>query len=293
MRPGPLGCGQQLAEAEDDAALVLVQDLDREQQPEDDGADHEDDRSHHAPFRTRNRSPSIDTTWSGSPRATALLGHGLPPLALHDHPALGVEVRSRPVARSPTSPSAPVTGRRRWAWITSRTSSGRPRRHDEHRREQLPEVHAQLGKGRVDEHHRAEDHGDEAAHGQEAVRGDLDLGREEADRQQDQQHAGPVDRDDLAREQEQDQAERAQDAREEHAGVADLGAEAGEGAEQQQEQHLRPGDRREDGLPPVHVHGDRLLAGQVQASPCDPSKRLTSRPSSWPAGRARPSRRGR
>ena len=44
IEPGALGLRQHLAEAEDDAALVLVQDLDREQQPEDDGADDEHHR---------------------------------------------------------------------------------------------------------------------------------------------------------------------------------------------------------------------------------------------------------
>ena len=42
--PGALGLRQHLAEPEDDAALVLVQDLDRQQQPEHDGAEDEDHR---------------------------------------------------------------------------------------------------------------------------------------------------------------------------------------------------------------------------------------------------------
>src|SRR3990172_8199454 len=66
--------------------------------------------------------------------------------------------------------------------------------------------------------------------------------------------AGRVDGDDLAREEEEDQTERPHDPGEDHPGMADLGSQAGERPQQQQEQDLRLRDRGEDGLSPVHGH---------------------------------------
>ena len=127
---GALGRSQNAAQPEDDAALVLAQNLDGVQQVEnDDGAHYDQNRNYgtvgHGNFlsltqqglyssaviadvhlwraagSTRSSNCSCPVTRSAAPLATGRARHGLPDLALHQHMAL----RDRgPPSRLPGSP---------------------------------------------------------------------------------------------------------------------------------------------------------------------------------------------
>src|SRR5438093_4281031 len=120
-QPRALGRFQEVAQTEDDGPLVLVQDLDGEEQPEDehDGDDHP--RLHQAPFRTRSVSPSteVTVTWSPGPTGASATPRQRSP-STRTQPSGASGVSATPCC--PTRPLSPVTGTRRWAWITRRTS---------------------------------------------------------------------------------------------------------------------------------------------------------------------------
>src|SRR5439155_16965212 len=110
---GPLGLGQKLPEAEDDPPLVLVEDLHREKDPEDDD-ENDDARSHHGSFRTLSVRPSTAATVTVCPAGT-----GESATARHRSPWTCTQpCGSSGVAATPISPTmadAPVRGGRRWA----------------------------------------------------------------------------------------------------------------------------------------------------------------------------------
>ena len=195
--PRALGLRQQLAEAEDDAALVLVQDLHREQQPEHDEPSDDDYRPHHAPFRTRSVRPSTPIDGhrlAARPPAPSATPRQRSPCT--QHPALGREVGRRPPPRCPIRPSAPgdAAGAAAPA-TTSRTSSDRARRHHQRRRAAACAAGTRSsGTGASTSIIAPEDHRGDAAHGQEAVGRDLHLGREQAHREQDRAARPPSSR---------------------------------------------------------------------------------------------------
>src|SRR5262249_14079579 len=116
----PLGVGQELAEPEDDTTLVLVEDLDAQEDPEDQETEGDEVAFHHAPFRTRRRRPSMPTTSTRAPGSS-----GPSACARHRSPCTpprppGCSDAAAPPER-PTSPSAPVVALRRCASTTMRT----------------------------------------------------------------------------------------------------------------------------------------------------------------------------
>ena len=190
---------------------------------------------------TRNVSPSTPTTRTGAPSGIgrSATARQISPCSL----IWPVGVRGpAAVPVAPTSASAPSCGRRERA-RTPAVSANR----------KIPAVTATVGTSTshetrkpglrlVIQHQRAERHRDHAADGQHAVADDLHLGDEQHDREEDQQHAGKVDRQALEGEERQDQRDAADDAGQDDAGVRQLEDEPERAEHQEHVGDVRIGD---------------------------------------------------
>ena len=185
-RPGPLRLGEQPAEPEDDAALVLARDLDRreqEEQQQDDDDDDDDDGGGHGSFRgcagsydgrgssgARARRARARPRRRRPPRRPARAARRrrarLPELAADgDEPSGAHDARAAPTSVVRARP--PPARRRAWTTFASANAKKSRARAGDPERDRQRDLVRRSRRG-VEEQQRAEDEADRARHASSA-----------------------------------------------------------------------------------------------------------------------------
>ena len=120
----PWAAGSSLPSRKIDAALVLVQDLHRQQQPEHHEAEYEHNGGITPPFGPG--ASVLRRTRPRPDRRERLLGPRAPALPLHDHPALGLEI-ALGLAAPPHEAFAAGAGRAPLGWVIVRRARAEER----------------------------------------------------------------------------------------------------------------------------------------------------------------------